>query len=152
MEHLIARNEDEYVELAKKLASDISSLHNLRMSLRDLMSKSPLCDGAKFTLGLESTYRNMWHRYCRGDVPSLKRMELLEEVAMGDMTNKNSEQSRIANSREDSPGSVKANGFDTMPVSKLNIDSCEENGGSSNGGSKQGKRQVNVEFHPRILL
>ncbi|KAK8473623.1 hypothetical protein PHAVU_001G192300 [Phaseolus vulgaris] len=152
MEHLIAKNEDEYVELAQKLASDISALHNLRMSLRDLMSKSPVCDGAKFILGLESTYRNMWHRYCRGDVPSLKRLELLEEVAMGDLLNKNSEPERIANSREDSPGSVKANGFDTMPVSKLNMDSCEENGGPSNRSSKQGKRKVNVEFHPKILL
>ncbi|RDY11381.1 putative UDP-N-acetylglucosamine--peptide N-acetylglucosaminyltransferase SPINDLY, partial [Mucuna pruriens] len=131
LEHLIARNEDEYVELAQQLASDISALQNLRMSLRDLMSKSPLCDGAKFILGLESTYRNMWHRYCRGDVPSLKRMELLQEVATGDLSNK----------REDSPGSVKANGFNTMPVSKINIRSCEENGGSLNhsSSSKQGK-------------
>ena len=42
---MIARNEDEYVELAQQLASDISALQNLRMSLRNLMSKSPLCDG-----------------------------------------------------------------------------------------------------------
>ncbi|CAJ1884715.1 unnamed protein product [Sphenostylis stenocarpa] len=139
MEHLIARNEDEYVELAQKLASDISALHNLRMSLRDLMSKSPLCDGAKFILGLESTYRNMWHRYCRGDVPSLKRMELSEEVAMGDRSSKNSEPTRTTNSREGSPGYVRANGFNTMPVSKLNINNFEENGGSSNPRSKQGK-------------
>lgn len=155
---MIARNEDEYVELAQQLASDISALQNLRMSLRNLMSKSPLCDGAKFILGLESTYRNMWHRYCRGDVPSLKRMELLQ-VATGDLSNKNSEPTRIANSREDSPGSVKANGFKTRPVLKLNIHSCEENDGSSNHSSKQGKMSwswipsknpfvvIHVEFH-----
>ncbi|KAL2345253.1 hypothetical protein Fmac_006538 [Flemingia macrophylla] len=137
--HLIARNEDEYVELARQLASDISSLHNLRMSLRDIMSKSPLCDGTKFVQGLESTFRNMWHRYCRGDVPSLKRMELLQQVASGDLPNKTSEPTRIVNPREDSSGSVKANGFNTTPASKLNTQSCEENGGSLNHSSKQGK-------------
>lgn len=133
---MIARNEDEYVELAQQLAADVSVLNNLRMSLRDLMSKSPLCDGAKFIQGLESTYRNMWHRYCRGDVPSLKRMELLQEVATGDLSNKNSEPTMVVNSRESGSGSVKANGFNTTPVSKLNIHSCEENGASLSHNSK----------------
>ncbi|XP_061366737.1 probable UDP-N-acetylglucosamine--peptide N-acetylglucosaminyltransferase SPINDLY [Gastrolobium bilobum] len=140
LERLIAKNEDEYVQLALQLASDISALQNLRTSLRDLMSKSPLCDGANFILGLESTYRKVWLRYCKGDVPSLKRMELLQQpVGTCDSSNKNSEPIRISNSREDSSGSVKANGFNSMHPSKLNILSCEENGLSLNDSSKQGK-------------
>ncbi|KAJ6791488.1 putative UDP-N-acetylglucosamine--peptide N-acetylglucosaminyltransferase SPINDLY [Iris pallida] len=48
------------------------------MTLRELMVKSPVCDGAKFARGLESGYRNMWQRYCRGDVPSLKYLDSLQ--------------------------------------------------------------------------
>ncbi|KAK6139894.1 hypothetical protein DH2020_026371 [Rehmannia glutinosa] len=76
LSNLVAKNEDEYVELALQLASDITALSNLRMRLRDLMLKSPLCDGSKFAQGLESAYRNMWQRYCKNDVPSLRRMEI----------------------------------------------------------------------------
>ncbi|RDY07178.1 putative UDP-N-acetylglucosamine--peptide N-acetylglucosaminyltransferase SPINDLY, partial [Mucuna pruriens] len=137
--HLIAKNEDEYVKLAVKLASDVSALENLRMSLRELMSKSPLCDGANFILGLESTYRQMWRRYCKGDVPSLKRMELLQQsVSTSDPSNKNSEPTRATNSSEGSPGSVKANGFSSTQSPKHNVHSCEENGGSLGHSSKQG--------------
>lgn len=77
--HLIAKNEDEYVKLALDLASDVTALSNLRTSLRERMSKSPVCDGPNFTVGLESTYRSMWHRYCKGDIPSSRRMEMLLE-------------------------------------------------------------------------
>ncbi|CAL9174116.1 unnamed protein product [Musa hybrid cultivar] len=76
---LVAKTEEEYVKLALQLASDVSALGELRMTLRELMSKSPVCDGAKFTLGLESTYRNMWHRYCRGDVPATRHIESLKD-------------------------------------------------------------------------
>ncbi|KAJ0976699.1 hypothetical protein J5N97_012173 [Dioscorea zingiberensis] len=78
LERLVAKTEDEYVKLAIQLASDIPALAELRMTLRELMSRSPVCDGAKFTRGLEATYRKLWHRYCDGDVPSLRRMELLQ--------------------------------------------------------------------------
>ncbi|KAF7804273.1 putative UDP-N-acetylglucosamine--peptide N-acetylglucosaminyltransferase SPINDLY [Senna tora] len=141
LENLIARNEDEYVQLAMQLASDISALQNLRMSLRELMSKSPLCDGANFTLGLESTYRTMWHRYCRGDVPSLKRMELSQQtIATGDPYHSTSETTGTTNSREGGPGNVKNNGFGPIiQPSKLNIRGSEENGGSLNHNSKQDK-------------
>ncbi|KAG6595171.1 putative UDP-N-acetylglucosamine--peptide N-acetylglucosaminyltransferase SPINDLY, partial [Cucurbita argyrosperma subsp. sororia] len=77
--HLVAKNEEEYVKLALQLASDVTALSNLRMSLRNLMAKSPVCDGPNFILGLESTYRKIWHRYCEGDVPSLKRIEILQQ-------------------------------------------------------------------------
>lgn len=109
------------------LASDIPALQNLRMSLRELMSKSPVCDGANFIRGLESTYRSIWRRYCDGDVPSLKRLELLEPPVS---TDKNSEPTRVVNGIEGSTGSVKANGFNSAQPPKLSTNGCEENGGS----------------------
>ncbi|KAL6988453.1 hypothetical protein U1Q18_014204 [Sarracenia purpurea var. burkii] len=133
--HLVAKNEDEYVQLAIKLASNVTALSTLRTDLRNLMSKSPLCDGSKFTLGLESTYRKMWKRYCKGDVPSLKCMELLQQqqqlsssevVAM-----KLSEPTKATSSRESPPVSVKTNGFNLGIPSLLNLgipSSSEENG------------------------
>jgi protein O-GlcNAc transferase len=76
---LVTKTEDEYVRIAIELASDVTALQELRMSLRELMMKSPVCDGENFTRGLEAAYRNMWLRYCDGDMPSLQRMELLQE-------------------------------------------------------------------------
>lgn len=76
---MVSKNEDEYVKVALQLASDISALSNLRTRLRGLMLKSPLCDGSKFIRGLETTYRNMWQRYCKGDVPSSRHMEQLQQ-------------------------------------------------------------------------
>ena len=85
------------------------------------MSKSPVCDGSKFTLGLESTYRSMWHRYCKGDVPSLKRMELLQQQRDCEATPvKHCDPTRIAVSVEGNPESVKLNGFDIVSSSLVN--------------------------------
>ncbi|KAB1222488.1 putative UDP-N-acetylglucosamine--peptide N-acetylglucosaminyltransferase SPINDLY [Morella rubra] len=138
--HLVAKNEDEYVQLALKLASDIPALSNLRMSLRDLMSKSPVCDGTNFIRGLESTYRNMWHRYCEGDVPSLRHMQMLEQpVVSEEPATKISEPTGNTSSRERSPGSIKINGFGPLPPSMPNVSACEENGGQLNQNVKSGK-------------
>ncbi|WOG90548.1 hypothetical protein DCAR_0309792 [Daucus carota subsp. sativus] len=119
--HLVARSEDEYVALALQLASDVAALSNLRMGLRDLMANSPLCDGAKFCSGLESAYRNMWRRYCKGDVPSLKRMELLqqqppeEQLVSEGSTVVASEATKVTISKGISPEPVRANGYNTGP-------------------------------------
>lgn len=128
LKHLIAKNEDEYVQLALQLASDVTALANLRMSLRDLMSKSPVCDGQNFALGLESTYRNMWHRYCKGDVPSLKRMEMLQQQVVSEEPSKFSEPTKVIFAKEGSPGSVMPNGFNQASPSMLNLSNIEENG------------------------
>lgn len=114
--NLVAETEDQYVELAIQLASDVSALSNLRMTLRDLMIKSPVCDGAKFTLGLEEAYRNIWHRYCKGDVPSSKRMEILQQQQQ--QQDSVSEEAsivplKVITSKDDSP--LKTNGFNPVP-------------------------------------
>jgi len=61
---LIARTQDEYVEIAIKLANDIEKLHFLRDSLRDMVARSPLTDTKQFTIYLEQCYRKMWENWC----------------------------------------------------------------------------------------
>lgn len=90
------------------------------------MARSPVCDGPNFTLGLESAYRNMWRRYCKGDVPSQRHMEILQQ----ELTTEEPafEPVRITTSVAGSPGSIKSNGFNPLPTPMLNPSSCEENG------------------------
>jgi protein O-GlcNAc transferase len=65
----IARTPEEYVAIAADWASDLDRLGKLRGGLRERMSSSPLCDGARFTRTLEETYRMLWHRWCRPPKP-----------------------------------------------------------------------------------
>lgn len=74
----MARTEDEFVEIALKLGSDLGKLASLRAGMRERMLKSKLCDHVNFTRNLEKKYRELWERYCRGDVPSLSRRGIKE--------------------------------------------------------------------------
>ncbi|XP_010543807.1 PREDICTED: probable UDP-N-acetylglucosamine--peptide N-acetylglucosaminyltransferase SPINDLY [Tarenaya hassleriana] len=113
--HLIAKTEDEYVQTAIEMASDVTALAKSRMNLRDLMAKSSVCDGPNFTLALESAYRSMWRRYCEGDVPSLRRIEILQREVPEDSTPRDSTTSRSdAHGGEDT---AKANGYVPVPSS-----------------------------------
>ncbi|XP_044507572.1 probable UDP-N-acetylglucosamine--peptide N-acetylglucosaminyltransferase SPINDLY isoform X2 [Mangifera indica] len=133
--HLIAKNEDEYVRLALQLASDITALSNLRMSLRELMSRSPVCDGQNYMRGLESTFRNMWHRYCKGDVPSLGRLEMLQQQELSEQP----EPSGSTFLSDRTSRSVNTNGFNQTATSILKTSNCEENGVQLNQGTNTGK-------------
>jgi len=66
MTELIADTPQGYVETAARLAGDIDRLAALRAGLRDRMAKSPLTDARRFTLNLESAYRQMWAEWCSG--------------------------------------------------------------------------------------
>lgn len=123
LEHLVAKTEDEYIHSAVQLASNITALSELRLSLRNLMLNSPVCDGRKFILGLESIYRNLWHRYCRGDVPSLRTMEMLQKQQDEDAAVKLSEPSKV----------IKANGFSSDPLSAPVLRPCGSNGKVESG-------------------
>ncbi|AAG51433.1 spindly (gibberellin signal transduction protein); 75377-80082 [Arabidopsis thaliana] len=115
--HLVAKNEDEYVQLSVDLASDVTALSKLRMSLRDLMAGSPVCNGPSFAVGLESAYRNMWKKYCKGEVPSLRRMEMLQKEVHDDpLISKDLGPSRVSVTGEATP-SLKANGSAPVPSS-----------------------------------
>jgi predicted O-linked N-acetylglucosamine transferase (SPINDLY family) len=60
----IARNRDEYIELAVTLAGDLPRLANLRGSLRDRMAASPLCDWQRFANNLMQLLREVWRQWC----------------------------------------------------------------------------------------
>jgi predicted O-linked N-acetylglucosamine transferase (SPINDLY family) len=62
---LIAVTPQDYVDKASGLAQDHDRLIKIRTTLRDQMTRSPLCDGNGFTVQLESAYREMWERWCQ---------------------------------------------------------------------------------------
>jgi len=66
---LIARDADDYVAIAARLAADLDRLADLRASLRSRLAASPVCDGARYTRGLEAAFREMWRRWCAGGSP-----------------------------------------------------------------------------------
>src|SRR5262249_31553649 len=59
----IARDLDHYVELAVSLAADLPRLAGMRSSLRERMAASPLCDGKRFAINLESLLRDVWQTW-----------------------------------------------------------------------------------------
>ena len=56
---LIAKNDDEYVDINVRLATDVHWRHHLRETLRARMLVSPLMDAAGFARGFESGIRRM---------------------------------------------------------------------------------------------
>ena len=56
----VATTEDEYIELAVSLASDVGRLAQHRANLRGDMERSPLMDEMGFTRALESAYLEMF--------------------------------------------------------------------------------------------
>lgn len=64
LHELIARNEDEYVAIAQRLAGDLDHLAQLRATLRERVAKSPLCDEVARSRQIERAYRWMWGKWC----------------------------------------------------------------------------------------
>jgi predicted O-linked N-acetylglucosamine transferase (SPINDLY family) len=62
-ESLIADSTDGYCELVSKLSCDLERLRMLRGSLRSAVSAT-ITDGKRFTIDLENSFREMWHRWC----------------------------------------------------------------------------------------
>jgi predicted O-linked N-acetylglucosamine transferase (SPINDLY family) len=56
----IAKDDDEYVALAVKYASDLASLAALRARLRDQVLSSPLFDAPRFARNFETALWEMW--------------------------------------------------------------------------------------------
>ena len=61
----IARDLDEYVEIAVRLASDLPRLAGMRAGLRQRVAESPLCDGRRFAASLMGLLRAVWRDWCR---------------------------------------------------------------------------------------
>ena len=64
LSELIAHSEQEYVDIAINLATNIKHLSGLRIGLRDRMANAPLCDGKSITDTLEQQYREVWQAWC----------------------------------------------------------------------------------------
>ncbi len=64
LRELVAETPDAFVALAASLADAPERLAALRGRLREQVRRSPLCDGAAFTRGLEAAYRELWRRWC----------------------------------------------------------------------------------------
>jgi predicted O-linked N-acetylglucosamine transferase (SPINDLY family) len=75
---LIAHSEDEYMEKAVALASDLKSLAALRGGLRKKMETGPLMDEAGFARKVEAAYREMWWKWCNPPQAAGYREGLLE--------------------------------------------------------------------------
>ena len=61
---LIARDADDYLAIARRLAADLQALQSLRTGLRARLQASPIMDAAGFTADLEAAYRQMWLTWC----------------------------------------------------------------------------------------
>jgi protein O-GlcNAc transferase len=64
MAELIARTQDEYESIAKKLSQNTADLAQLRAGLRQRMQASPLMDGRGFARNLEAAYWQLWRDWC----------------------------------------------------------------------------------------
>ncbi len=60
----IARDLDEYVEIAAALAGDLPRLAAIRAGLRERMAASPLCDGRRFAENFMVILRGVWREWC----------------------------------------------------------------------------------------
>jgi predicted O-linked N-acetylglucosamine transferase (SPINDLY family) len=64
LDELVAKDEQDYVDIAVALALDAARRNALRSTLRDRMLASPLCDAPAHVRELEAAYRDMWMTWC----------------------------------------------------------------------------------------
>jgi len=65
LDDLVVHTEEQYLEKACLLASDLGRLSALRAGMRARMLASPLMDIARFTGHLERAYRSIWRQWCQ---------------------------------------------------------------------------------------
>lgn len=61
---LAAASQDDYVDIAARLAAEPARLARLRTELRATVAASPLCDARRMTRHLERAQRAIWRRRC----------------------------------------------------------------------------------------
>ena len=65
---LVTKDKKAYLNLAeKKLAGDVSALNRMRLSMRDQLHKSSLCDGEGYANSVEGAFRDMWGQWCKSN-------------------------------------------------------------------------------------
>ncbi len=61
---LLAKTPHQYIEIAAGLAADLPRLSQLRATLRDRLTNSPLINAPAFARQIEAAYREIWRRWC----------------------------------------------------------------------------------------
>jgi predicted O-linked N-acetylglucosamine transferase (SPINDLY family) len=61
---LVASSRDEFVDVARRLATDTERLRELRGTLRSTVGRSPVMDARGFGDALDAAYRQMWREWC----------------------------------------------------------------------------------------
>jgi protein O-GlcNAc transferase len=69
---LVTKDENEFVEVAAKLANDLPRLEQLRTTLRGRMQASPLMDAKAFSHDIAAAYRQMWREWCKAESPAAR--------------------------------------------------------------------------------
>lgn len=70
LERFAALNIDAYIQIATRLANDRAMLSELRVTIREKMRLSPLCDAARFAREFEAALRTMWKMWCQSETQS----------------------------------------------------------------------------------
>lgn len=66
----VARDDEGYIAIARRFASNLPQLAALRAGLRQRFLASPLCDGPRFARNLETAFRAMWQDSVRTEPAS----------------------------------------------------------------------------------
>ena len=61
---LIAQTQEEYIQIAVKLASDLPRLSQFHSTLRRRIQASSLMDAPRFARNVEAAYRQIWRKWC----------------------------------------------------------------------------------------
>jgi predicted O-linked N-acetylglucosamine transferase (SPINDLY family) len=59
----IAKDVDNYIDIARMLSKDYAFLNRIRKILRNILLSSDLCNGIKFTRLLEDAYKRVWKKW-----------------------------------------------------------------------------------------
>lgn len=63
----IAKDYDEYVDIAASLARDLDRLNSIRRGLRQQLETSTLCDGSRFADAFSGLIRDVWGAYAANE-------------------------------------------------------------------------------------
>lgn len=64
LKQLLVHSEEEYLELAVRMAGNLKELSELRHGLRDVVASKCTGDPVRYTRALEAAYRTIWQDWC----------------------------------------------------------------------------------------
>ncbi|AWN16044.1 TPR domain protein, putative component of TonB system [Salinisphaera sp. LB1] len=76
MPELVVTSWDDYRARVIELAEDLDNLATIRRLLRDVLLRSPVCDGEQFARHFTTAMRAIWQRYCREQAPAPLTIDL----------------------------------------------------------------------------